>query len=392
MDRYGVLFESIISEADRDLVAQASEFGRAHFTEENIQSWYAEGGIPESTMRAFKESGLGYLGLSSVHHGNDVPFFSKILVLEELSRISGTMLPINSQIVTFNTFSQLATMEQIDFVLEKYEETARPCFSYAFTDASNEPSAEIHTTRIEKKDGRLVINGLKSFVNNGEYAPYVFALARNMTESDDMLTAPLTFWLVPKDAPGVTLYPIGKTGQRLLPAAAIEFANVEIDPEWQIGKANVDKGVFSRIVNSVRCTACANSLGMAQAALEDAAYYAEKRIINEHRLVEYGQIAEKLTDMQAGVSSMRYLTYESALSVQNNDEHMALTTAMLKKYVPGKAVEVANDGMSILGGISYTDATRMSRIWIDCRGNQFSTGTDEVMALSAARRIAQFYS
>ena len=44
------------------------------------------------------------------------------------------------------------------------------------------------------------------------------------------------------------------------------------------------------------------------------------------------------------------------------------------------ATEVASEALQVFGGIGYTEQTRVSRIWQDCRGNQIAWGTDEVMA------------
>lgn len=48
----------------------------------------------------------------------------------------------------------------------------------------------------------------------------------------------------------------------------------------------------------------------------------------------------------------------------------------MKRYVPEASVQVASDAMQILGGLGYTEGSRVSRIWEDCRGNQIAEGTD----------------
>ena len=60
--------------------------------------------------------------------------------------------------------------------------------------------------------------------------------------------------------------------------------------------------------------------------------------------------------------------------------------------MPRTATEVASDALQIFGGIGYTNLTRMSRIWRDCRGNQIAEGTDEVMVRIASKRIIEQYA
>ena len=66
-----------------------------------------------------------------------------------------------------------------------------------------------------------------------------------------------------------------------------------------------------------------------------------------------------------------------------------LDTALAKRTVPLLATQVASEALQVFGGIGYTDQTRVSRIWQDCRGNQIAWGTDEVMAGVVAKSIVR---
>ena len=65
--------------------------------------------------------------------------------------------------------------------------------------------------------------------------------------------------------------------------------------------------------------------------------------------------------------------------------------ALMKRYIPAAATQVASDAMQILGGIGYTDNERVSHIWRDCRGNQLAEGTDQIMVYIAAPLIRKKY-
>ena len=64
----------------------------------------------------------------------------------------------------------------------------------------------------------------------------------------------------------------------------------------------------------------------------------------------------------------------------------------MKRYVPEAATQVASDAMQILGGIGYTDDSRISHIWQDCRGNQLAEGTDQIMVRIASPLIVKKYT
>ena len=387
----GFLQEHILSQRDETLLNEAREFGKQYFTEEAIRSWYQEGGIPDSVMQAYRDSNLGYLGLDDRFGGPDVSWTAQMAILEELTRNAGAAIPMQSQMLCFNVVSRFANEHQGRFLVDLYKETARPGFSIAFADDETGSDFRSYKTAVYKKDGTYYIRGRKAFVNNGMFIPYVLVIAKNMVEYDDIETAPFSIWLVPMDSSGVTAYPINTLGQHIMPTAAIEFDDVQVDPEWQIGNALLIRQNMYALMNLVRCVVGAGSLGMAQAALEDSIAYAKHHEIRNRPLVKFQQIAEMITDMQIDVSNMRSLLYEATIAIDKKSPDTALSVAIMKKYVPAAAVRVADCGIQIFGGVGYTDATRLSRIWVDCRANQLASGTDQVMAIVGAKEIAARY-
>ena len=103
------------------------------------------------------------------------------------------------------------------------------------------------------------------------------------------------------------------------------------------------------------------------------------------------QVGAMLTDMEVKVRTMRLLLYQTLSEFDAGKPGSRLSTALLKRYVPRAATEVASDALQIFGGIGYTDVTRVSRIWRDCRGNQIAEGTDEVMVRIATKRVIGQY-
>ena len=97
-----------------------------------------------------------------------------------------------------------------------------------------------------------------------------------------------------------------------------------------------------------------------------------------------------LTDMEVKLANMRNFVYRAAWEFDNG-EHDRLTVALMKRYVPATATEVASDAMQILGGRGYTVGERVSSLWQDCRGFQIAEGTDQIMVYIAAPLIMARY-
>ena len=98
-----------------------------------------------------------------------------------------------------------------------------------------------------------------------------------------------------------------------------------------------------------------------------------------------------LTDMEVKLTNMRHMVYKAAWEFDHG-AHERLTVALMKRYVPRAATEVASDAMQILGGRGYTTHERISSIWQDCRGFQIAEGTDQIMVYIAAPLVMRKYA
>ena len=136
---------------------------------------------------------------------------------------------------------------------------------------------------------------------------------------------------------------------------------------------------------------CAASLGMAQAAMEDAVANARVRKAFGVSIGQFQQVEQMLTDMEVSLRTMRSMLYQAAWAIETDQPDKRLAVALMKRYIPKTATEVASSAMQILGGLGYTDSARVSTIWQDCRGNQIAEGTDQIMVYISAPLIMKEY-
>ena len=246
-------------------------------------------------------------------------------------------------------------------------------------------------TSVRSVDGRLFMNGEKMFVNNGEYAPALLVAAIDEDAPAENGHPTLSMWMVPRTAKGVEAVPESKIGQEMLPFAHIRFDNVELDESWRLqGPAKGFPQLFS-FFEYGRVFACATALGEAQAAMDDAVEWARERTAFGTPVSNFQQVQEMLTDMEVKLTNMRHMVYKAAWEFDHG-VHERLTVALMKRYVPRAATEVASDAMQILGGRGYTTHERISSIWQDCRGFQIAEGTDQIMVYIAAPLVMRKYA
>ena len=382
-----------ISKEQRELLDRLDEFCEANLDEWSIQEWLSDGVVSDAFMLKYSEAGFGPIGYPERMGGIPSTVLTRTLILERLAYHAAATLPMQGSFLSAQIVSHLANDRQMDIFQRYLHKTGKLSFSFAVSEpTSGSNTLDTQTVAVEDEDGDgFVIDGVKTFVNFGQYAPYIVLLAYDDALGVDPQTGhkQLSFFLVPRDAPGVDVIPVSKIGQLLIPSAEIVLNDVRVGKEAVIGPRGVAASVVLDFFEYGRLYLCATSVGMAQAALRQAVKFALHRSLSGTSIMSYQQIQEMLVDMQIKVDSMRCMLYRCACEFDVGGENTRLDTALLKRYVPRTAMEVADAAMQVMGSTGYLSTTRAARVWQECRGNRLAEGTDQVMTVIAAKRIAR---
>lgn len=366
-------------------------YGERVFSPEQVKRWCAGRGLPDEVVREFADvyySSCDFVDEFGVAHCD---LLSKVLILEELSRCAGTTLPFQHDFFDMEIIERFASDESLRTLLSHYRTDGRLMFAIAISEDDAGSDVMGIKTTARTVDDRILLNGEKSFVFNGEYSPYILVAAIDADDDTPSKYPHLSFWLVPSDTPGVRAYPIEKIGQAMVPFAAMKFINVEMKPEWRLTNREVTFQALFELLDTGRALICASCLGMAQGALEDAVAVATTRKRFGEPVIEYQQIGQMVTDMEVRIQAMRALLYKAAWEIDTGSSDSRLSSALMKRYIPMTATQVASDAMQVIGSGGYTEQSRVARIWRDCRGNQLAEGTDQIMVRIATPLIAKKY-
>ena len=366
-------------------------FCNKHVSEERVRNWCASRGVSDADYDAFYLSELGAYCLPAQLGGYDGPFIARALVVSRLMRRAGAMLPFLADMNSMALLSTMRSLSQQEIVEDLVIRNGRVAFSQAFSEGGIRADSSSVSTVVTAEDDGLYLNGAKSFVANGQFAPETLVLTRDLVCG--AADGGMSLWLVPVSEIGVFTYPLNTVGQEMLAPARIEFDHVKLNPDWRIQTEGKLQGMLDRQYELGRILVCASSLGLAQAAMDDALVRCSTYRSGGRFLGSIPQVETKLADMAAKIRAMEALVERAAHSVSCGDsvaeQHM--NCALMKYFVPKTATEVASDALQIFGGMGYTDDTRVSRIWRDCRGNQIAQGADEMMVHSVAKQLLKQY-
>lgn len=384
------MYSFALSSEQKRLVAAFREFGESVFLPERVFQWKRDQGLPDEVVKGFTDLYFSFesstVGKSFAHS-----VMSQTLILEELSRCAGATLPFQNDLFNLQIMNWFAESSRFSDALDFYRKTGRLMFSFAISEpVAGSDTMGMHTYT-QTVDGKIVLNGQKNYVNNGEYSPNILVAAIDKDVQDPGRYPALAFWLIPRTLKGVRAYPINKIGQSMLPFASLAFDDVELLPEYRLSGNEGGFQQLFRLLEFGRVFICASSVGMAQAAMEDAVAHARERIAFGKHISQFQQIEQMLTDMEVSLTSMRLMLYRAVWDIENDTPDKRLSVALMKRFIPKTATEVASNAMQILGGLGYTEGSRVSSIWEDCRGNQIAQGTDQIMVYISAPLILDKY-
>lgn len=365
------------------------EWGKKHLTEEVIADGYKNRGIAPEVAKAWVDDGWGLYGLPAEYGGKPVDHLTMAMIIEELNHCGGN-IPMAPNLLIMFDMAEFGSPEQIKYAMDYYKENGYPPYCLAISEPeAGSDNQGMTCTATRDADGKIHINGVKTWVTSGETSGGFIVVCKDEDPSRE--NKEMSMYLVAADAPGVTIEPLNKIGMQIMPFAMIHLEDVVVDDSALLGIKG--KGFMQLMKNFEweRIVLLAELLGEAQAAMEDACAWTNERQQFGKGIKTYQLVQEHIVEMQIVLSNVRNALYRSAWKMDNglpvnND------AAMLKRYGAPALTDVCSRALQLMGGLGYTDQTRVSRLMLDCRGFQIGGGTVEIMVHISGRGILKEYA
>jgi isovaleryl-CoA dehydrogenase len=238
-------------------------------------------------------------------------------------------------------------------------------------------------TRAERVDGSWRLNGTKTFITNGPVADLALIYARTPTNERS-----LGLFAVPTDSPGFARgKKFSKMGWRGSPTGELLLDDCEVGEEALIGGADGGRAILLEGLDSERVLMAAESVGIAQGALETALAYAGERRQFGQPIGEFQMIGAKLADMFAATEACRALTRQLAARIDAGETDQRALASAAKLLAGDVAMKVTTEAVQVLGGYGYIDEFPVERYMRDAKLMQIGGGTAEIQRFIIAREL-----
>lgn len=338
---------------------------------------------PQKAIDALVEAGFSTLGIPEEFGGTPTDILTQIMVAEEAHALGYPSLVWINFATEVDDILTFGNEEQQKAVLEYALQGIKP-FTLGFTEPQAGSDSAAMATTATKRDGKVYINGNKTFNTSADRAPFMLCVCRSGINENPYKD--FSMYLFPMDRPGITIEKLDKIGNNMCGTYEVHLNDVECEETDLVGVEG--KGFYQLMKNFEveRLTICAANVGMARCAYDEAVKYAGQREQFGKTIGSFQLIQEKIVDMKIKIENMQNMLYKAAWKKMNG-ESIQIDSSLVKRYTGQAAFEVIDDAMQIMGGIGYTHDCRISRLWRDQRVYRIMAGTEEIMVHTAGRAL-----
>ncbi len=254
-------------------------------------------------------------------------------------------------------------------------------------DAGSDLAGGVRTTAVKEGDS-WIIDGRKMWITNAPTAPIIVTLVRTDAHSAKPSRG-LSMIVVEHPTEGLCVDPpLSKFGVRGSHSNPLRYDDVRVPLENLLGKENEGLHQTLCTLDGGRVGIAAVSVGLAQAALEEAIRYVRERHTFGRPLADHEGVQFKLAEMATRITYARWLTYNAAWA-KDHQEDFSKEAAMAKLTASETSEFVAFEAIQLHGGYGYSTEFPVERIYRDQRLMSIGEGANEILKLVIARRVLE---
>ena len=340
--------------------------------------------FPKDLLKKIADLGVMGMSVPTEYGGSQTDTLSLILTLEEIARSLPSLAVIISVhcalfCYAINTYG--TPVQKDKYLPRAASGEALGAFSLTEPDAGSD-ATQLKTKAI--KDGDVyVLNGTKSWITNGREAEALVLFAK--TEKDEKKK--FSSFIVDKDSPGLKVTRIEKKlGLHASPTAEITLEDCRVPADNLLGQEGQGTSIAFSCLDHSRMGIAAQSIGLAQRALDEAVIYAKNRQAFGSTLSELQAIQFMISDMATFVEASRLLTYKAAV-LFDKGQPFAKESSMAKLFASEAANKIASLSLQIHGGYGYSTEYVVEQLFRDARALSIYEGTSEIQRIVISRYL-----
>jgi alkylation response protein AidB-like acyl-CoA dehydrogenase len=236
----------------------------------------------------------------------------------------------------------------------------------------------------QKRGDEWIINGEKMWCTNASIAETIITLCRTDQRGS---SKSLSMIIVPTGAAGLGIGPAEKKmGLKGSPTHAVQYDDVRVPAENLLGLEGRGLHQALQTLDGGRISIGALSVGLAQAAFEEAVKYARERQTFGVPIATHQAVKWMIADAATQIDAARLMVYRAAW-LKAMGRSFTKEAAMAKLFASEIAEKVCFNAVQIHGGYGYSAEFPVERIYRDQRLMSIGEGANEILRMVVARHV-----
>jgi short-chain 2-methylacyl-CoA dehydrogenase len=349
-----------------------------------------EGRFDPDLIREVGRLGAFGLRVPEAYGGAGADLRSMCIAAEEFAVVDSSLaVTVHVQAISAALFHHLASDDLRAEHLPAMAAGESFC-AFGLTEPTGGSDAGNIGTRARRDGSDWVIDGAKQFITNSgtPFSRHVILFAaHDHDHAPAGGRAPISAFLVPLDAPGVTVAPkYPKMGWRSSDTHPLYFDGVRVPGHYLLGQEGRGYREALSFLTWARIPIAAMSSGLARGCLEATLEFVASRESFGKPLAAHQAVAFSVADLSALTDTARLLTYDAAWKFDTG-RPIEREAAVSKLMASELANQVAYKASQLHGGYGFMDDSDVTRHYRDARILTIGEGTSEVQRMLIARGL-----
>jgi alkylation response protein AidB-like acyl-CoA dehydrogenase len=373
-----------LSPAQLALRAEVRAFLDEHYPPARILQMEQDEEYPDDFYRECAARGWTGLPVPREHGGRGGSVLDLCVFVEEVGKtsISLSTLYITGTIFGSHALHICGSKEQAEHYLPAI---ARGEVRFAL--AMSEPGAgsdfAAMETRAERFAGGWRIDGVKGPISGAERAEVIITAARTATDPRSRHRG-ISLFLVENGPSGPRFERTRYAAMRALMVDVVHYDGVLVPDSALLGAVDEGWMNLARLMDPERLANAAQTIGVAQAAIDAGVAYAKTRRQYGQPIGRFQAVSHPLAEAQAEVAAARLLVHAAAAK-RDREGPCPMEASMAKMLANNVAARATAAALQCAGARGYERDSHFMRRVLEVRGCELGGGTSQIQRNIIAR-------
>jgi alkylation response protein AidB-like acyl-CoA dehydrogenase len=340
--------------------------------------------FPAWVAELFRGLDLFAVAAPEAYGGIDGSLITLCVVVEQIARVSpACSMIVGVQSLGATPITLFGSAEQKKNWLPAIA-AGKKMVAFGLTEPDAGSDVKAMSTRAVKADSGWRLNGRKCFISHANIADMVVCFAKVNVGGRDQITA----FLVETDQPGFVVDKVEhKMGLRGSPTCSFVLEDAWVPQENLLGRVGHGLEILLATLHRSRVCSAAQSLGVAQGALDLSVAYAKEREQFGRPLAKMQAVQMIVGGMVAQTEAARCVVYAAAARYDARSSNIERFSAMAKLVASEAAMDVSTNAVQIMGGYGYMVEYGVEQLMRDAKVFQIFEGANELHRMAIARDL-----